>query len=182
MPGEVPRVSQAELRRLYEEYVRGVRDPELLEEVSSKLIARGEVWDALQAKFMLSEEVEYAGKEMRTKFKGATYTEVAKMLDAYGFYLSAAFENLTAPLVDLREMRDADYDRRMLAIDRVVHAAHETGYLGDLLIEDHPQRIGHFLEELAYKMSDPEARYEPESGIPGRRPREVRVKRYRRRT
>jgi hypothetical protein len=190
----VPPVEQSQLRRLYSDYVGGIRDLELLEEVESRLKARAELvldftdlsegeqgytgddpaaYDPSVVRLTGSNQLVHIDEEKDARLFDYDLQEAMQRLGVY--YTDWGRDQLNDALDRIADARiGGDYDERMRAIDFMVHVTHGAGRIARMFIADEPMRAEYFLNALDL------------GTVPRRRPshargdRDVRVRRYRR--
>lgn len=129
-PIEIPKVTQEQLIALYNSDAFGLRDDQLLEEIESRLIARGEIF--LDLSRFVDEIVGSADNAGVFVFGNWTTDGIVfhYMRTKYGMLSSANPEPISEAVDKMKTARlSGNFSRRILAIDSFVHAIHDAGPL-----------------------------------------------------
>lgn len=159
-PSEVPPVRQDQLRRLYEQFAHGIEEPELLDEVESRMIARAElVQDISILWFILDPEDPFDPKIVEltdgrlvdtSSFTTRDTGDLAEWQDRVGIRSTnwGAIE-LENALGEITNARRGNFKERMIALDSLIQIVHGTGKLATMFVEDEPLDPEEFLDRLS---------------------------------
>lgn len=151
-PKDVPRVEQVQLRQLYSLYVEGIEDPELLDEVESRLVARLQLWIQLHEYGDVVWHTDDWAQDVKGSGAVVGNELITKLADMYGMEMTGQeLEFVQEPYERIRAaQRSGNYNRRMLAIDHLVTRVHDAGPLADTFVEGGSR----FLDWLSAKQED----------------------------